>query len=215
MEKRVLTDKKLSQFFTYLKNEEKSENTISKYMRDVKMFALYMNGSELAKDAVIAYKNKLIREDYAPRSINSTLASLNSFFVFLGRPDLKVKSIRLQHRVFCSAEKELTKEEYKKLVKAAVRSGNERLSLIIQTICSTGIRVSELPFITVEAVKKRGGNCVTQRKNTYSIYCSTLAKRIAPLYQYAQNKRRICFCNAQRNKYKPYKYMERNEKTLH
>ena len=153
MKGRILTSEAIDCFKKYLREEEKSENTIEKYLRDVRAFAAYLNSSEITKEAVIAYKNKLLSENYAVRSINSMLASINNLFVFLGWTDCKVKSIKLQRQVYCPEEKELTKAEYTRLVNTAKQKGNERLNLILQTICGTGIRVSELQYITVEAVK--------------------------------------------------------------
>lgn len=150
---RILTQRNIEQFYTWLKTEEKSHNTIEKYIRDVTAFVSFLVGAEVTKETVIAYKNKLISENYAVRSINSMLASINSLLVFLGWTECKVKSIKLQRQVYCSEEKELTKAEYTRLVNTAKQKGNERLNLLIQTICCTGIRVSELQFITVEAVK--------------------------------------------------------------
>lgn len=153
MKGRILTEKKIWDFSLYLKDEEKSENTVQKYLRDVRTFAVYLGGVAVTKEAVIAYKGKLLSENYAARSINSMLASLNSLFSFLGWTDCKVKAVKLQAQIYCSEEKELTKAEYIRLVNTAKQSGNERLNLILQTICGTGIRVSELKYITVEAVK--------------------------------------------------------------
>lgn len=153
MKGRILTEKMVADFSAYLKSEEKSENTIGKYLRDVRAFSVYLNGDEITKEAVIAYKSKLLSMNYAVRSINSMLASVNGLFSFLGWADLKVKSIKLQRQIYCSEEKELTKAEYMRLVNTAKQKGNERLNLILQTICGTGIRVSELQYITVEAVK--------------------------------------------------------------
>ena len=150
---RILTQRNIEQFYTWLKTEEKSHNTIEKYVRDVTAFLSSLSGAGVTKETVIAYKNKLISENYAVRSINSMLASINSLLAFLGWTECKVKSIKLQRQVYCSEEKELTKAEYTRLVNAAKQKGNERLNLLIQTICCTGIRVSELQFITVEAVK--------------------------------------------------------------
>ena len=150
---RILTQNKISDFYKWLKSEEKSENTIEKYIRDATAFMAYLGGETITKDSVIAYKSKLIAENYAVRSINSMLASINSLFSFLGWADLKVKSIKLQRQIYCPEEKELTKAEYMRLVNTAKQKGNERLNLLIQTICGTGIRVSELQYITVEAVK--------------------------------------------------------------
>ena len=153
MKGRILTEKLISKFKIYLQNEEKSKNTIEKYIRDVKGFTEYMSNAVVTKEIVITYKNKLLSEEYATRSINSMIASLNSMFSFLGWNDCKVKSIKLQRQIYCPEDKELTKTEYMRLVNTAKRKGNERLNLLLQTICGTGIRVSELQFITVDAVK--------------------------------------------------------------
>ena len=169
MKGRILADQQIAAFSTYLKSEEKSENTIEKYIRDVRAFTVYINGAEVTKEMVIAYKNKLLSENYAVRSINSMLASINSFFSFLTWDDLKVKSIKLQRQIYCPEEKELTKAEYMRLVNAARQKGNERLNLLIQTICGTGIRVSELQYITVEAVKC-GKAVVSLKGKTRSVF---------------------------------------------
>lgn len=153
MKGRILTKEMIGEFSCYLKSEEKSKNTIAKYLRDVRAFAEYLSGAEITKETAIAYKSKLLAENYAVRSINSMLASLNSLFAFLGWSDCRVKSIKLQRQIYCPEEKELTKAEYMRLVNTAKQKGNERLNLILQTICGTGIRVSELQYITVEAVK--------------------------------------------------------------
>lgn len=153
MKGRILTEKIITDFSAYLKSEEKSQNTVEKYLRDVRAFAADLNGSEVTKEAVIAYKTELLSESYAVRSVNSMIASLNSLFSFLGWTDCRVKSIKLQRQIYCPEEKELTKAEYMRLVNTAKQKGNERLNLILQTICGTGIRVSELQFITVETVK--------------------------------------------------------------
>ena len=169
MKGRILTEKMVADFSAYLKSEEKSENTIGKYLRDVQAFAAYLGGAAVTKEAVIAYKNKLLSENYAVRSINSMLASLNSLFSFLGWTDCRVKSIKLQRQIYCPEEKELTKAEYMRLVNAAKQKGNERLNLILQTICGTGIRVSELQYITVEAVKC-GEAVVSLKGKTRSVF---------------------------------------------
>lgn len=169
MKGRILTDKQIVAFAVYLKSEEKSENTIEKYIRDVRAFAAYIGETAITKEAVITYKNKLISDNYAVRSINSMLASLNGLFSFLGWGDLKVKSIKLQRQIYCPEEKELTKAEYMRLVNTAKEKGNERLNLLIQTICGTGIRVSELQYITVEAVKC-GEAIVSLKGKTRSVF---------------------------------------------
>lgn len=169
MKGRILTKQLIEDFFCYLKSEEKSQNTMEKYLRDVRAFAMYLNGAEVTKETVIVYKGKLLSENYAARSINSMLASLNGLFSFLGWTDCRVKTIKLQRQMYCPEEKELTKAEYIQLVHTAKQKGNERLNLILQTICGTGIRVSELQFITVEAVQC--GNAVVSIKGkTRSVF---------------------------------------------
>ncbi len=169
MKERIITEAVISAFKTYLQNEEKSINTIEKYIRDVKAFAYYVNRVNITKEIVIAYKSKLISDDYAARSINSMVASLNSFFMFAGWEDLKIKSLKFQRQIYCSEKKELTKAEYLRLVNAAKQKGNERLNLLLQTICATGIRVSELQYITVEAIKD-GEAVVSLKGKTRSVF---------------------------------------------
>ena len=147
-----ITAKELAAFQEHLILEERSAATVEKYIRDVRAFAAYTEGIPVTKETVIAYK-KHLQETYAVRSVNSMLASLNSLFAFLGWHELRVKALKLQQQVYCPEEKELTKAEYMRLCKTAQRKHNERLCLILQTICGTGIRVSELQWITVEAVK--------------------------------------------------------------
>ena len=169
MKGKILTDKQIAAFAVYLKSEEKSENTVAKYIRDVRAFFAYVGETEITKEMVIAYKNKLISDNYAVRSINSMLASLNGLLSFLGWADLKVKSIKLQRQIYNTKKKELTKEEYLRLVNTAKQKGNDRLNLLIQTICGTGIRVSELQYITVEAVKC-GEAVVSLKGKTRSVF---------------------------------------------
>ncbi len=169
MKGRFLTNALLEQFKEHLILEERSDATIEKYCRDVTAFTVFAGSGEITKELAIAYKNKLKDAGYAVRSINSMLASINSLFAFLGWHDLRVKTIKIQQQIFCPEEKELTKEEYMRLVKTAKAKHNERLCLILQTICGTGIRVSELQFITVEAAK-RGEATVSCKGKTRSVF---------------------------------------------
>ncbi len=151
MEERILTNCQIQKFYDYLVREEKSNATCEKYIRDIHGFWMFAGNSQLTKELVVAWKKKLVEQGYAVRSINSMLASVNSFFVFLGWHDCKVKNIRLQHQTYCAEEKELTKAEYLRLLEVSRK--NEQLNLVLQTICGTGIRVSELRYFTVEAVR--------------------------------------------------------------
>lgn len=146
-------DVRVNEFRQYLKKEEKQPATIEKYIRDVTGFLAFCNGNEIKKELVIEYKSYLIDKGYAVRSINSMLASVNAFLAFIGKQETKVKSMKVQQQVFCPEKQELTRADYERLCRAARKTKNRRINLIMQTICSTGIRVSELRFITVEAVQ--------------------------------------------------------------
>jgi len=173
MKGKVITEEQFRAFMRALQEEERSEATISKYLRDVRAFALFLeNGGEwvtLSKDGVLAYKRALISRGYRVSSINSMLAALDKFFRFLERPDLIVHRLKMQRRVYCPPEKELSKEDYERLVRTAEEKGKRRISLILQTICGTGIRVSELSSITAEAVQK-GEAVVSCKGKTRSVF---------------------------------------------
>lgn len=148
-----ITVELINQFKNYLVNEEKSQATLEKYIRDVTAFMMWLNGRNIDKTVVIEYKQTII-ESYAPASANSMLSSINSFFTYMEWYDCKVKTFKIQKQIFANQDKELTKNEYEKLLRAAQNKKNEKLYLLMQTICGTGIRVSELRHISIEAVSK-------------------------------------------------------------
>lgn len=152
MNEHILTDEYIMAFQKHLIMEEKSAATIEKYMRDVRVFRGYIGKEEVTKEKVMAYKKALMDQGYAVRSINSMLASLHSLLEFLGWQECKVKSLKIQQQVFRSEEKELTKEEYLRLLGAAKH--RPQLRLIMETICGTGIRISELKYFTVKAIRQ-------------------------------------------------------------
>lgn len=168
MKGKVITAKMIAEFREHLILEERSAATIEKYIRDIRSFVIFEDGEEITKETVITYKKQL-QKKYAVRSVNSMLASINRLFAFLGWYELKVKSLKLQQQVFCPEEKELTKAEYARLCRAAERRHNERLNLILQTICGTGIRVSELQYITVEAAR-HGEATVNCKAKTRTVF---------------------------------------------
>jgi site-specific recombinase XerD len=155
---------KILAYLAYLRNEEKSANTLDKYGRDIRRFALFLSGmsgettegaeisSFLNKEILRAYKGELCRS-YAATSVNSMLAAVNGFLVFLGLGALRLKRLRIQKKVFCGPEEELSRAEYDRLLETAAKKKRDFLMLILQTICATGIRVSELTHITVDAVR--------------------------------------------------------------
>nr|WP_294492801.1 tyrosine-type recombinase/integrase [uncultured Mediterraneibacter sp.] len=144
-------EKTVKPYIAYLKREEKSAATQRQYERDILHFLQYIGKGELTREAVIAYKESL-QEKYLATTVNAKLAALNGFLTFLGREDLRVKRLRVQKRPFIPRERELTKGEYLRLLEAAKQRKNEKLRLLLETICGTGIRVSELKYITAEAV---------------------------------------------------------------
>lgn len=168
MKGQFLTAAEIAKFKNHLTLEERSAATIEKYIRDVSAFAVYAQEAAITKETVIGYKKHLL-ERYAVRSVNAMLAGLNGFFAFHGWHDLKVKTLKLQQQVYCPEEKELTKQEYARLCRTAERRKNQRLSLILQTICGTGIRVSELRYITVEAAKQ-GEAVVSCKAKTRTVF---------------------------------------------
>lgn len=150
---RKITTEIIKSFNDCLINEEKAESTVNKYLHDVGEFQTWLDEQELNKTAVLAYKSYLC-DNYASVSVNAVLSSLNSFFNFMAWYDLRVKNLKIQKQIFASTDKELNKAEYDRLLHAAKQKKNERLYLLMQTICSTGIRVSEVRYITVAAVAR-------------------------------------------------------------
>ena len=174
---RLLSERDVLGFKTFLISEERSSATVEKYLRDVRRFFDFLGHKSLERDAVMEYKRGLL-ERYTPRSANSMLASINSYLRFIGRHELCVKQFRVQQEAYSSAEKELTREEYTRLVAVAKKRKNERLNLILQTICSTGIRVSELRYITVEALKKGEATVSCKGKIRRIFILARLAERL-------------------------------------
>lgn len=161
----------------HLISEEKSSATVEKYIRDMHAFLDFLGERPMSKTETISYK-KYLTERYAPASVNSMIVSLNNFMKFIGREEFTVRALKIQKQIFCNEEKELTKHEMQQLLRAA---GNTRLSLVIRTICGTGIRVSELRYITVEAVKV--GRAIIHCKNkTRVILIPKTIRKILNLY---------------------------------
>ena len=167
----------LMSFERYLTKEEKSRATVEKYLRDVRSFFRFSNTGSISKEQMIAYKEYLT-DRYAPASVNSMLISLHSFLRYIGQQDCCVQLLKIQRQIFAKEEKELSCQEYQRLVKAA---GNTRLSFVLRTICGTGIRVSELEYITVEAVRE--GKAVVSCKNkTRVIFIPATVQKILSKY---------------------------------
>ena len=148
-----ITEKQITAFERHLRLEEREPATIEKYLRDIRAFAAWLDGKLLDKEVAVGWKEHLLASNYVPSTINSMLIAVNRFFRFQHWDELRVKTVRVQRRIFRSREKELTKEEYVRLLETAHTLGRERLALLMETICATGIRVSEVQYITVEAAQ--------------------------------------------------------------
>jgi site-specific recombinase XerD len=173
----------LIEFEQKLIDEEKSSATVEKYLRDAGAFLTYSLGQSISKELTVSYKQFLQERGYAIRSINSMLASINSFLDFLNWSDCKVKNLRCQRQIYCAEEKELTKAEYLRLLEAS--KNQEQLNLVIQTICGTGIRVSELKYFTVQAIR-RGEVTVRCKNKTRTILVPGKLKKL--LLSYAKER---------------------------
>ena len=155
--------REIDAFAKYLAEEEKSSVTIAKYVRDVQRFLRWLGGQDVTRERTVAYKRQLLARGYALRSVNSMLAAVNSFLAFRGLADCRVRLCRMQREIYQRAERELSRAEYLRLLRAA--EGNRRLWLLMQTICATGIRVSELRYFTVEAVRRGEVSVACKNKN--------------------------------------------------
>lgn len=187
MERIRVDQRQIQAFADNLRDKEKSAATVEKYVRDVYTFRAFVKDREIDKQTVMDYKSYLSKH-YRVASANSMIAALNAFLQFCGAEELAVKRFAVQRQIFCEEQKELTREEYYRLIEAAGKRKDERLSLIIQTICGTGIRVSELQYVTVEAVQRGEATVSCKGKNRRILLVSALRKKLAR-YAKAQNIR--------------------------
>ena len=183
---KIITSEMLEQFQSYLKNEEKESSTIAKYLHNVQVFVGWLGEKEITKEKLTGYKEYLIEKKYNPKTINGILSAINKFLTFVGQSELKVKYLRIQRQLFRHSNKELTQAEYMKLLNKAQELGKERLSLLMQTICATGIRVSELKYITVETVKAGKAEISLKGKIRTILLTGKLCKK---LLKYAKHKK--------------------------
>lgn len=176
----------IEQFCQELRRQERSASTVEKYSRDLRGFYSWLpQGKRLDKETVMAYKAHLVTR-YAPASVNSMLAALRSFFQYQEWTDCNVKLLKIQRRVFCAKERELSREEYERLVEAAEGRGSRRLSLLLQMMASTGIRVSEVQYITVEAALRGKAEISLKGKVRVILLPNKLCRK---LLKYAQKEK--------------------------
>lgn len=182
----TITIEKINHYAAYLREQERSEATIQKYVHNLTLLYTYLAGATLTKTILIDWKEHLTKT-YAATSVNTMLASMNGLLDFCGWPDLKVRPIKIQKYMFCDMDKELTQDEYIRLIHAAKKENNERLSLVIQTICATGIRVSELKFITAEAVQL-GRTEVNNKGKRHMVFLPNKLCQLLKKYLHRQNR---------------------------
>lgn len=154
MKKRKLTSEHLGGYRNYLRREERSPATIEKYIRDVEEFSRWLKGRAVTKETAVLWKAHLLDQGLMPVTVNTKLSALNGLFRFLGWAECRIKFLKIQRRIFREDSRALTREEYRRLLDTARARGREQLALLMETICAAGMRVSELRYITVEAVRR-------------------------------------------------------------
>ena len=169
--------KELERYEEYLRSEEKSPATVQKYMQSARGFLNYGKG-ELSKEAVVAYKEELKKEGYAPTTVNAELSGIRSYLRSKGRRDIEVKNLRVQRSPYVSEKRNLSKGEYERLIRATGKNRDEKLRLILETICATGIRVSELRYISRESVEKGEAEISLKGKSRKILIVGKLRKKL-------------------------------------
>lgn len=154
MKRKQITTEQIAAFERHLLQEERAPATLEKYLRDVRAFARWLGGKPVTKEVVSGWKEHLLLEQRAPTTVNAALAALNGLFRFLGWDDCRARFLKIQRRIFREPERELSRGEYARLVSTARELGKDRLALLMETICATGIRVSEVRYITMEATRQ-------------------------------------------------------------
>lgn len=186
MDNTILTSAHITAFTQFLIEEERAAATIEKYLRDIRAFSVWMDGREVTKEAVIQWKSSLLESGLTPSTVNTKLSAVNSLFHYLGWNECRVKFLKVQRRVFRDASKELTQEEYKRLLYAARDLHMEWLALLMETICATGIRVSEVKYITIEALEAGRADISLKGKIRTILLPGNLSRK---LMKYAKKKK--------------------------
>ena len=159
----TLTNVNIEQFIDWLRCEERSDGTIANYRRHMNNLKKWLGGKELTKESAGEWKLYLSSKGYSPATVNSMIAAVNTYSRFAGL-DFNIGFLKVQKRIYRDCNKELTKQEYEKLMETALKDGNKRIALLMETIAATGIRVSELKYITVEAAERRSAQISLKRK---------------------------------------------------
>ncbi len=182
--KHVITAASAKQFCQYLLSEEKSRATVEKYSREVERLSIFLQGSPVSKLKILEYREWIAKE-YQAQTVNGKLSAVNAYLQFINRGDCKVKLLKIQRRAFLRENRELNSTEYRRLLEAAKKKGESRLYYMILTLCSTGIRISELQFVTVEALKAGVAQIRLKGKSRTVVLPKQLSKR---LREYTRSK---------------------------
>lgn len=178
MEDFKLTAERIAAYGRYLKQEERTPATLEKYLRDVRAFALWLDGEAVTREAVTGWKDRLLAERRAPSTVNTALSALNGLFRFLGWEGCRARFVKVQRRLFRDPARELTRPDYDRLIATARELGKERLALVMETICATGVRVSELRYLTVEAVQRGRAEISLKGKVRVILIPTKLARKL-------------------------------------
>lgn len=188
MEDFKLTSERITAYGRYLKQEERTPATLEKYLRDVRAFALWLDGRPVTKEAVTGWKERLLAEHRAPSTVNTALSALNGLFRFLGWEGCRARFVKVQRRLFRDPARELSRLDYDRLIAVARELGRERLALVMETICATGVRVSELRYLTVEAVQRGRAEISLKGKVRVILIPTKLARK---LLKYAKKNKTV------------------------
>ena len=188
MNHHILTTEQTAAYTKFLRGEERAAATVEKYSRDILAFAVWLEGRPVTKETVAQWKERLLEDNFSPATVNAKLSAVNSLLRFLGWEECRVKFIKVQKRVFRDASLDLNRDEYQRLLDAARALGRERLELLLETICATGIRVSEVKYITVEAANT-GRTDVSLKGKVRTILLP--AKLCRKLLKYAKKQKTV------------------------
>ncbi len=178
MEDFKLTAERIAAYGRYLKQEERTPATLEKYLRDVRAFSLWLDGEAVTREAVTGWKDRLLAERRAPSTVNAALSALNGLFRFLGWEGCRARFVKVQRRLFRDPARELTRPDYDRLIATARELGKERLALVMETICATGVRVSEVRYLTVEAVQRGRAEISLKGKVRVILIPTKLARKL-------------------------------------
>lgn len=188
MNEQTIFSEHITAYAQHLRTEERAAGTIEKYLRNVRAFALWLDGRPITKETVSGWKEHLLSQQYTPSTINGTLAALNGLFRFLGWEDCRAKFLKIQRRMFRDSSRDLTRADYEQLIETARELGRDRLALLMEAICATGIRVSEVKYLTVEAAQRGQAEIALKGKIRTILIPAKLCRK---LLKYAKKQKTV------------------------